>query len=281
MSLYLNPKLVECAFRRLVPSDSTGKSPKERTSALMYFLAFVAAVKKLDCCPLDLDPGTTHGKNNRSVMGVEFAKLVLLKASTDRKIRQVCTLGQVEISDTEPEKRISSNFYTVPLKKASESAKANDYPHRPAAPLLKMGQVATGLKWGISYHDAWRENIQKFFTEIKSNTPFTDLAIFVFRNECLPGDYDNVRDALSCNMQERFGADVATFWTCRMDNEKVFFKHGNDPFCSTYHESLTESEFSAVGGASDRDALQALDKAALIDRVTYLEDLLAANDIEY
>ena len=280
MPVYLNPKLVERAFRRLAPSDSTGKSPLERTSALMYFLAFVATVKNLGCCPLDLNPDTTDGKNNRSAMGVEFAKLVLLKASSDRRVRQIFTLGQVKIGDKTPEKRISSNFYTVPLKKASESAKASDYPYRPA-PLLKMGQVATGLKWGMSYHDAWRDNFQKFFTEIKSNTPFTDLAIFVFRNECLPDGYDNVRDALSCNMQERFGADVATFWSCHMNTEKVFFKHGNDPFCDVYHESLTESEFSAVGGASDREALQALDKAALIDRVTYLEDLLAANDIEY
>lgn len=280
MPMYLNPKLVERAFRRLMPSDSTGKSPLERTSALMYFLAFVATVKKLGNCTLDLNPDTTDGKNTRSAMGVEFAKLVLLKVSSDRRIRQVFTLGQVNIGDKTPEKRISSNFYTVPLKKASESAKTSDYPHRPA-PLLKMGQVATGLKWGINYHSAWRDNLQKFFTEIKSNTPFTDLAIFVFRNECFPDGYDNIRDALSYSMQERFGADVATFWSSRMCTEKIFFKHGNDPFCDCYHESLTESEFSAVGGACDREALQALDKTALIDRVTYLEDLLAANDIEY
>lgn len=281
MPVYLTPKLVGCAFRRLVPSESTGKSPSERTSALMYFLAFVATAKKLDCCPLDLNPDTTDGKNKRSAMGVEFTKLVLLKPSSDRRVRQVFTLGQVKISDKAPEDRISSNFYTVPLKKASESATASEYPRRPAAPLLKMGQVATGLKWGVGYHDAWRDNLQKFFTEIKSNTPFTDLAIFVFRNECLPDGYHNVRDVLACSMQERFGTDLTTFWSCRMDAEKVFFKHGDDPYCDVYQESLTNSEFSAVGGASDRDPPQALDKTALIDRVTYLEDLLAANDIEY
>lgn len=280
MPVYLSPKLVERAFRRLAPSESTGKSPLERTSALMYFLAFVATVKKLDCCPLDLNPDTMDGKNKRSVMGVEFAKFVLLKPSSDRRVRQVFTLGQVKIGDKTPEKRISSNFYTVPLKKASESAKEYEYPHRPA-PLLKMGQAATGLKWGVSCHNDWRDNLQKFFTEIKSNTPFTDLAIFVFRNECLPDGYDNVRDVFTCIMQERFGADVATFWSCRIDAEKRFFKYGDALFCDAYHEPLTESEFSAVGGASDREALQALDKAALIDKVTYLEALLAANDIEY
>ena len=75
MSLYLNKKLVETSFRRLA-SSTTGKRPSERTSALLYFLAFDATVKKMGCCPLDLNPATTSGKNNRDAITVEFTKFV-------------------------------------------------------------------------------------------------------------------------------------------------------------------------------------------------------------
>lgn len=280
MTVYLNPKLVEISFNNLAPTTNGGKKHLERTSALMYFLAFDAAVKKLNCCPLDLDPKTINGKTNRDIMSLEFVKFVLLKKSSDHKVRQVSALGQVELGGPEPEKRISSNFFTVPVKKASESAKAYEYPSRPAS-LLKIGAIATGLKWGIDYHDNWCSNFPKFLTEMKGRTPFTDLAVFIFRNEPLQEGYGNLRETLSRAMYGRFGGDLAAFWSQRMDMEKVFFKHGDDPFRDNHQDALTESTFSAIGGVSDREALQSLDKAMLIDRVVYLEGLLAAHDIEY
>ena len=180
-----------------------------------------------------------------------------------------------------PKDRISSNFFTVPVKKATESTTAYYYPHRPKKPLLKIGKAATGIEWGIDYHTDWRDNLPQFITEVKSNTPFTDLAIFIFRHERLPEGHDNVRDALCSVMQERFGEGLVEFLSRRMDAEKIFFKHGDDPFSAVYQDSLTESPFSAVGGVSNRDELQTLDKTVLVDRVVYLESLLAAHDIDY
>jgi len=280
MKVYLNSKLVESSFRRLAPRDNTGKKHKERTSALLYFLAFDAAAKKLSCNPLDVNPKTTNGKNNRDAMTLEFAKFVLLQPASDSSIRQVSALGGVEIGGNDPDKRISSNFFTVPVKKASESAKACNYPNRPAAPLLKMGANATGIKWGISYHDNWDTNLPKLTTEMKGGTPFTDIAIFILRNDALPKGHD-VQESLLCALQARFSKELVEFWSCRMNSERILFKHGKDPYCDNRQDSLTESAFSAVGGTSDREALQSLDKATLIDKVVCLEGLLAAHDIDY
>jgi len=277
--MYLNPKLVESSFKRLAPVANTGKKPLERTSALMYFLAFDAATKRLDCCPLDLNPRTSNGKTHRDAMALEFVKLVRLKNGADLGIRQVSVLGKIERGGNSPEKRISSNFFTVPVKKASESAKSYNYPNRPS-PLLKMGLAATGLKWGVDYHDSWRNNLPKLLTEMKGNTQFTDLAIFAFRNDSLP-EAENAREALSEALKKRYSEDFAMFWSGRMEAEKVFFKHGDDPFRSSYQDSLTESMFSAIVGTSDREPLKSMDKESLIDRIVYLEGLLDAHDIEF
>jgi hypothetical protein len=280
MSLYLNPKLVELSFKRLAPVSSAGKRPLERTSALMYFLAFDAAVKNLDCCPLDLNPRSMEGKNNRQTMELEYVKLVQLKPSEDRQVRHVVVLGRIDKGGTSPEKRISSNFFTVPVKKASESAKVYNYPNRPA-PLLKMGSSATHIKWGVDYHNDWKTSLPKLLVELKGNTPFTDLAVFVTRNDHLPDGSVKVHEALSSSIQKRFGEDLATFWAKRMDAEKVFFKHGEDPFRSSYNDPLAVDDLSTESMASDKEALKTLDKDVLVDRVVYLEGLLDAQDIEY
>lgn len=281
MVQYLNQKLVDLSFKRLAPTTNVGKKPLERTSALMYFLAFDAVAKKLDCCPLDLNPKAADGKNNREAIELEFVKLVMLKNAADMQVRQVSVLGKVEKGGNSPEKRISSNFLTVPLKKASDSAKAYNYPSRPAS-LLKMGASATGLKWGAEYHDDWRTNLPKFLSEIKSNTPFTDLAVFVFRDAKIPAGTQNIRDALIDLIKARFSDDLAMFWSKRIDAEKVFFKHGDDPFRNSYQESLPEaSATSENSSGSDPESLKSLDKQILVDRIVYLEGLLEAQEIEY
>jgi hypothetical protein len=280
MTSYFNSKLVDLSFKRLAPVTNTGKKPKERTSALMYFLAFDAAAKKLDCCPLDLNPRSLDGKNNRQEVELEFVKLVRLKNSSDMKVRQVLVLGKVETGGTAPEKRISSNFLTVPLKKASEAAKVHNYPNRPA-PLLKMGMAATGVKWGVDYHNDWRTNLPKFLSETKGSTPFSDLAIFVCRNEKVPKSAQNYREALAIVLKEKFSEDLAEFWSKRIEAEKVFMNHGDDSFRNSYNESLTEEAFAIQSSASDKGMLNSLEKPVLVERVLYLEGLLDAQEIEY
>jgi hypothetical protein len=246
----------------------------------MYFLAFDAAVKNLDCRPLDLNPQSVEGKNNRQAMELEYVKLVQLKPFDDRQVRHVVVLGRIAKGGNSPEKRISSNFFTVPVKKASESAKVYNYPNRPA-PLLKMGLSATHIKWGVDYHNDWKTSLPKLLVELKGNTPFTDLAVFVTRNDLLSDGSVKVHEALSFAIRNRFGEDLATFWAKRMDAEKVFFKHGEDPFRSVYSDPLTMDDLSTEGRANNREALKALDKDVLIDRIVYLEGLLDAQDIEY
>lgn len=252
----------------------------ERTSALMYFLAFDAAVKNLDCRPLDLNPRSMEGKNNRQVVELEYVKLVQLKPSDEGKVRHVVTLGKIDKGGSPPEKRISSNFFTVPVKKASESAKVYTYPNRPA-PLLKMGAAATNIKWGVDYHNDWKTSLPKLLMELKSSTPFTDLAVLVTRNDPFSDGSMKMHVALSSAIHKRFGEDLADFWAKRMDTEKVFFKHGEDPFRSSYSDPLAADYLSMESRASDKEALKTLDKDVLVDRVVYLEGLLDDQDIEY
>jgi hypothetical protein len=280
MSLYLNPKLVELSFKRLAPSSNAGKRPLERTSALMYFLAFDAAVKNVGCCPLDLNPNSLEGRNNRQFVELEYLKLVKLKSSTDRQVRHVVVLGKIDKGGTAPEKRISSNFFTVPVKKASESVKVYNYPNRPS-PLLKMGSAATQIKWGVNYHNDWKLSFPNFLGDLKGNTPFTDLAVFVSRNDHLPDNSEKLHEALASVIQERFSEDLATFWARRMDAEKIFFKHGDDPFRSSYSDPLAEDSLSMEKLGGNKESLKTLDRQILIDRIVYLEGLLDAQEIEY
>ena len=282
MAAYLNPKLVETSFWRLAPKNNAGKGPMERTSALMFFLAFDTMVKSCGRRPLDFNPETLEGRNNRATMKLEFTKLISLKPASDGKVRHVVVLGKEKVGGLPPEKRISSNFLTVPVKKASESVRAFFYPNRSSSPpLLKMGSVATSVKWGVDYHDDWRSYILMFLAGTKSKTPFTDLAIFVFRGVQLSKGHGNVQTTLADALKNRFSADLAKLWAQCMAAEKVFFELSGALFSDTYQESLTESEFSAVGGVSDRDALRSLNKEALIDKIVCYEDLLTAYDIEF
>jgi len=280
MNQYLDPKLVELSFKRLAPVSSAGKSSLERTSALMYFLAFDAAVKKLDCYPLDFNPRSLEGQNNRQVMALEYVKLVELKPSSDRQIRHVITLGKIDKGKKTPEKRISSNFFTVPLKKASESVQVYNYPRRPA-PLLKMGFAATHKKWGIDYYNDWEKSLPKLLVELKGPTPFTDLAVFIARNDALPDDLTKVQEALAFAVRSRFGKDLAAFWTKRIDAEKVFFKHGEHPFRSSYCDPLAEDDLSTENRISDIEVLKTLNKDVLVERIVYLEGLLDNQAIKY
>ena len=167
MAKYLNSELVCKSFERLSSQITTGKSHLERTSVLMVFFAVNAACKNLDVDSLDLNPATLQGRNTRKSVELEFTKLVLV-GNTHGGIKQVIELGKIDEDGTSPEKRISSNFLTVPLKRASDQTAPYYYPRRPKAPLLKMGPAATGRKWGIDYHDDWMSNFFVMLTTIKS-----------------------------------------------------------------------------------------------------------------
>jgi len=273
MAIYFSSEQVMISFRRLSSRKSKGKTPMERTSSLMYFLAFDAAIKKKTGKPhLDLNPETNDGKDNRKLIELEFTRLVLLERNKD-EIIQVAELGKITNEGRAPEKRISSNFLTVPLKKASEQTKPYYYPNRPAAPLIKMGKAATGSNWGMERHEKWSENLPKLFSEIKEPTVFTDLAIFVMRDSSLSKNHDNCLEALSKVLFERFTNELSSYWIEKIKKEKVLAKHTMKPF-SDRHESFVK-QIKAL------EELPVNTIESLKKHIKYLETLLNKNKINF
>jgi hypothetical protein len=276
MTKYLSTDMVCRSFKRLSSRKKVGKTHLERTSVLMYFLAFDAACKFFDVADLDLNPDSLEGKDNRKQVEVEYTKLTLLEKTRD-DFKQVTELGKIDVGGTTPEKRISSNFFTVPLKKASGQKEPYFYPKRPAAPLLKMGPAATGKKWGITHSDDWASNLPVLISEIKEPTPFLDLALFVCRDCGFDDKFNDGISAISDQLQKRFTKNLADFWVARIEKEKVLARHMDSPFAD-HHSFFAKSYAVDASGTNGYDKMK---KGELIERITYLEEILGKNGIEY
>jgi hypothetical protein len=272
--MYLGANQVALSFKRLA-SRQDGKSHLEKTSSLMYFLAFDAVCKARDTTRLDLNPSTMDGKNCRKEVELQFTKLVLLKSDREG-ICQVSELGRLDFTSTEPAKRISSNFFTVPLKKATMQVEPYFYPKRPNAPLLKLGQAATGVKWGIEYHDHWQLNFPKFLGEVTEHSPFTDLAIFVLRDQYFDEASANFTyiEAIKRKLGEYFSADLAAFWVKKIEREKVMIRHIKQLFFPTYTSSLSAIDTPQAARFAEHSRSQ------LLDYIAYLESVLDLNGIQ-
>lgn len=276
--MYFSADQVSLSFKRLASRKrADGKKTKahlERTSVLMCFLAFDTRCKVANLTRLDMNPDKPDGKANREAIALEFAKLVLLDP-TPRKIKQVLELGKVSNAGKDPANRLSSNFLTVPLKKATEQSGVFFYPKRPpSAPMIRLGQAATGLKWGMEYHQDWPTSLPKLLSEIKDSTPFTDLAIFVMRDTRLTGpDYI---EALSNAIKERFSSQLAQFWVQRIKNEKVLARHILvNPFSSTHQAFARSTQTVSV------NRFDTVTRDKLIEHISNLEEILEANQIEF
>jgi hypothetical protein len=178
---FLSTELVSKCFQRLSARERGGKKHLERTSALLYFLAFDATCKFFEVDALDFTPETLIGKNHRRQFELEFVRLAVLERNQDQ-LKQVTEFGKIDINGTIPEQRISSNFFSVPVKKASTRTDAALYPNRPKAPVLSMGVFATGKPWGVTLYEKWQTNLPKLLSEIRYSTPNIDLAIFAVRD---------------------------------------------------------------------------------------------------
>jgi hypothetical protein len=246
----------------------------ERTSSLMYFLSFDGVSKKRGQRRLDFDPDKNEGKKNRKLIELEFLKLVLID-NKGGKISQVCELGKVSKGSQSPEKRLSSNFLTVPLKKASLQTEPYYYPRRPSAPLIKMGLSATGINWGMERHDEWRKNLPKFFSEIRTSTVFTDLAIFVMRDmPILRPEIAGYVRPLAELLIGRYSEDLSNFWIDQIKKEQVLVKHIEDPFSDSYESFLGKFEQS-------RNQSNAVDSIGENGYILYLEGLLRKHGIAF
>ena len=275
--MYIDSEILSCAFSRMATNEKKGKSFLEKTSSLMYFLAFDILSKKRENNILDFNHKTPDGQNNRRDMAYEFARLVTLGKDKQNRLCQVLELGVASVGGAAPEKRLSSNFYTVQLKKASGTSHRSDYPNRPA-PLLTMGKDATGFQWGITHHDDWENNILRFLVDVKANTPFTDLAIFVCRNDSYDETSGDWRESLYRAIREKFLKNLADFWCQKIDSERVFVRHfDKEHFFSTTFPCCEDY----LSCTSQHDMLKHMQKSQLIERIDYLEKILTKNAIKY
>jgi len=240
----------------------------------MCFLAFDARCKVMGLARLDLNPDTPDGKANREGIAREFSRLVLLDPQPTKR-KQVLELGKISGAGKDPAERLSSNFLTVPLKKATEHTGPFIYPRRPAcAPMIKLGQAATGLRWGMEYHEKWETSLPRLLTEVKESTPFTDLAVFVLRDTLVTGD--GYIQALKSGIASRFSPSLASFWNGRIAKEGVLSKHFlASPF------SATHQSFARTPVRSPAAELRTVPQEVLLDHISHLEDLLRLNHIEF
>ncbi|WP_373085440.1 hypothetical protein [Sneathiella sp.] len=274
MPQFFSPEIVSLAFKRLSSRKREGKAHLERTSALMYFFAVDAACKSLNVPSLDMNPDSLIGKNNRKQVELEFTKLVLVCSVPDG-ISQVIELGKIEFGGTSPEKRISSNFFTVPLKKASSQKNPYFYPGRPKAPLLMMGQSATGMQWGIQYHENWEMNFPRLLTEIREATPHLDLAIFLARDQPIDKSVSILQEAVKIGLSNIFSKNIVEYFEKKISQESMFARHINKPFVDHY------AQFSKIyrNEPSTKICYVAMNKSELISRIVNLENLLKSNGI--
>lgn len=270
---YLNEQLIRDSFLRLRQNETGGKTGLERTSALMCFLAFDALLKRTGISPpLDFDPEVSVGNNNRSGLTREFTRLVQLKNGTEPC--HINNLGEVIVGGNPPEKRFSSNFLTVSLKKATTSENVYEYPSRPSNPLLVMGPKATTFTWGIGRHSDWKDNLPVFLHGRKTRTPFHDLACFILRQRGFLSEATTLQEGLMDGLAEVFTPELCEFWRKQLSLEKVYAEEVQEPFQDTMPNPF--SDCSWLGGQRPAD-----DTATLASRISYLEGLLRVHKIPF
>ncbi len=270
---YLNENLIRESFLRLRQKETGGKIGLERTSALMCFLAFDALLKRTSINPpVDLDPEVSNGKNNRDVLTREFARLVQLKNGAEPY--HVLNLGEVEIGGSSPEKRFSSNFLTVSVKKSTTSEKVYEYPSRPTNPLLVLGPKATGITWGIDRYSEWKANLPVFLQGRKTKTPFHDLACFVLRQRGFFSSATTLQEGLMDGLAEIFTPELCAFWKTQISLEKVYAEEVQDPFQDT-----APNPFGDCSWMGDMQPVNEM--LTLTSRVNYLEGLLRVHKIPF
>ena len=260
--MYLNSDFVKSAFLRLRSTSKGGKSHLEKTSALMFFLAFASLSKKEDSRILEFPPKSYARREFEN----EFRKLVSLERGA-----QVVELGAVEYGYAKsPEKRLESNFLTSQLKKASEAVSTMDYPKRPK-PLLRLGKVDSGMNWGVTAHPDWRENFPIFFNNTGSKTPFTDFAIFIFKYEDFVAGKD-VWSSIFEKFAEKYPKSITDFFIQKIQAERVFFKYLDEAVFDEVREDLSSAfRENLQRPCSREDALRAWSKDALVQKILRLE----------
>lgn len=270
--MYLDHTLVLESFRRLRTNSATGrrgKTPMERTSGLMIMLAANALMKRFGTPTLDIDFSRTETDRVRRELAIQYARFVAVGDSVDGMRQSVYEFGRVKTGGKDPASRISSNFITTQVVAATKSETPFEYPRRPA-PLLHLGKAATDVDYGIRLHPDWCAGMERHLSEVASNTPFTDLAMFCLRLcDVRPGA--TLTATLCAALDDLFTQEVAQHWTLKIIGEKKFARH-------LRHADFVEAKFvDALATLNDsrarRSELMSLDKADLVEMVMRLENL--------
>jgi hypothetical protein len=269
MPKFLNPYLVMESFERLASKSDGGKAHLERTSAILYFLAFDAACRSMQKNELDLDPDSFDGKNNRKRLELEFTKLVLLASEHGHPI-QFLEFGKIDNSNISPEKRISANFLTVPLKKATTQSQPFNYPNRPRAPLLKLGTVATKKKWGMERHEDYEKNLFVVLSTARSSIPAFDLAVLIFRDSAFSSTQQDIYSGLNDQLEKKFTPGVAALFKKRIEKEKILLRSKHSAFVDHYNNFIKAKKKKAI---SD-DRFLNLSREDLIAKIHELEAII-------
>ena len=268
--MYLDHNLVLESFKRLRTNSATGKrgkTPMERTSSLMIMLAADAVMKEHGVSTLDIDFSRTETQRMRRELILQYAKLVTISNSEDGRIQSVYELGRVNVGGKDPSSRVSSNFITTQVVSATKSETPFEYPHRPA-PLLHLGRSATRLDYGVRLHPEWREGMEKHLSEVASNTPFIDLAMFCMRFT----DFEKqstLEATLLAMLAQRFTKEVSTFWASKILAEKRFARHLRVP--DFMEAKLVDSLATLNNASARRRELMGLDKDELVEMIIRLE----------
>jgi esterase/lipase superfamily enzyme len=140
--------------------------------------------------------------------------------------------------------------------------------------MIKLGPIATGLKWGMEYHEDWSTSLPKLLSEVKHSTPFTDLAIFVTRDKALIGN-DHI-EALDSAIKARFTNHLAMFWLDKIKKEKLLAKHIlAEPFSDTHQAFARTTQIVST------NRFEAVTRDQLLGHILHLEELLYINHIEF
>ena len=269
--MYLDHRLVLESFKRLRTNSATGKrgkTPMERTSSLMIMLAANALMKRFGTPMLDIDFSRTETDRIRRELALQYARFVSVGDSEDGMRQAVYEFGRVKTGGKDPANRISSNFITTQVVAATKSDTPFEYPRRPA-PLLHLGKAATDVNYGVRLHPEWRAGMEKHLSEVASNTPFTDLAMFCLRL-CDADKGATLTATLSEMLEKTFTQEVANFWKVKVINERKFARH-------LRQEEFMESKFvDSLATLNDshtrRNELMGLDKSELVEMVMRLEN---------
>lgn len=272
--MYIADNALKASFDRLLSNDPKGKTGLERTSALMYFLAFDALVSRVLASRtkvVDMNPGSAKGQYNRNQFVAQFLNLVVISQAPAAHINE---LGRVTTEGARPGKRISANFLTTPLKRASQAAQPLDYPRRPS-PLLVLGVAEGGSRWGVTRHAEWKANLASFLADNNSKTPFIDLAVVLSRRHKMTAKRYLDHTDLAKALKALFSDELAAVW------EKHLRVESKRAACPEI--SLQPSESRVLYPPTQSAATQSVrvGKVSERTRIWYLESLLTQKGIPF